>query len=276
MRTLGESHRGRIVAIGDDLPHFGLHAPGGDFRMLGVVGRLRRGARPRRRRVLPQVDGAGGAEQRQPPRRRQSGYTHEFMKWRTIMSMAVVAGLAAGCQLGGSAPAQPVPSATTTAVSSSGPTTADTAAPPTQTQAASTVPSDKVLASREGTIDDATFKAEITQLARRERFVNLTFTITVLRQDGPLGWQVHNAFSAVPSGRPTVDGVFLVDVKNAKKHLVAMDSEGKCVCSRIGALFLKEDDKAVFSATFAAPPADVSSVDVHIPNVGTLSDVAIS
>ena len=71
------------------------------------------------------------------------------------------------------------------------------------------------------------------QLLRRERFVNLTFTATVLKTDDPLGWQVHNAFAATPSASPTIDGVYPVDVKNAKKHLVAVDSEGKCVCSRI-------------------------------------------
>ncbi|NBE98899.1 MULTISPECIES: hypothetical protein [unclassified Nonomuraea] len=48
------------------------------------------------------------------------------------------------------------------------------------------------------------------------------------------------------------------------------------MCSRIEALFLKQDQSAVFSATFAAPPADVGSVDVHIPNVGTLANVPIS
>ncbi|NRQ40759.1 hypothetical protein HII36_54480, partial [Nonomuraea sp. NN258] len=144
-----------------------------------------------------------------------------------------------------------------------------------QPVARSTTPPDKVLAGREGTLDGHRFKVEIVQLVRRDRFVNLTFTATVTKDGGGLGWQVNNSFSAVPSQHPTVDGVFLVDVKNAKKHLVALDSEGACVCSRIQGLFLKQDDQAVFSATFAAPPADVAAVDVHIPNVGTLADVPI-
>ncbi|MGW3343633.1 hypothetical protein ACWDA3_10005 [Nonomuraea rubra] len=180
------------------------------------------------------------------------------------LTVVTLAALAAGCQFAGPAPAA------RDAPSRSEPVAGTTTAPP------ATVPPDKVLAAREGTIEGHTFNVEIVQLLRRERFVNLTFTATVTKDGGGLGWQVHNAFAAVPSQNPTVDGVFLVDVKNAKKHLVALDSEGRCVCSRIEALFLKQDQKAVFSATFAAPPADVGSVDVHIPNVGTLANVPIS
>ncbi|UBU10977.1 hypothetical protein [Nonomuraea gerenzanensis] len=183
-------------------------------------------------------------------------------------TVVILAALATGCQLAGPAPAaEQAPSRSEPVVRAS------TAAP---SLSAATVPPDKVLAAREGTIEGHTFNVEIVQLLRRERFVNLTFTATVTKEGGGLGWQVHNAFAAVPSQSPTVDGVFLVDVRNAKKHLVALDSEGKCVCSRIESLFLKQDQKAVFSATFAAPPADVGSVDVHIPNVGTLANVPIS
>ncbi|MBG0816166.1 hypothetical protein [Planomonospora sp. ID82291] len=139
-----------------------------------------------------------------------------------------------------------------------------------------TAPPDKVLAARESSLDQHRFRVEVVQFARRDRFVNLTFTATVTEGDSALGWQVNNAFSAVPKQNADVDGVFLIDVKNAKKHLVAQDSAGGCVCSRItGSLFLKKGDGAVFSATFAAPPADVTSMDVHIPNVGTLADVPL-
>ncbi|GGS72122.1 hypothetical protein GCM10010156_33700 [Planobispora rosea] len=141
--------------------------------------------------------------------------------------------------------------------------------------AESTAPPDKVVAGREGALDNHRFRVEIVQFLRRDRFVNLTFTVTVTKGDGGLGWQVNNAFSAVPQQHPTVDGVFLVDTRNAKKHLVALDSDNACVCSRIGSLFLKEGESAAFSATFAAPPEGVTSMDVHIPNVGTLADVPL-
>ncbi|TDE42659.1 hypothetical protein E1295_27340 [Nonomuraea mesophila] len=183
----------------------------------------------------------------------------------TALGAVLTAGLVTGCQPGG--PSSPQ------AEKENAPTRSEQVK---QTTTPATVPPDQVLAGREGTLDGHTFKVEIVQLIRRERFADLTFTATVTKDGGGLGWQVNNAFSAVPQQNPTVDGVYLVDVKNAKKHLVAKDSEDKCVCSRIGALFLKQDQSAVFSATFAAPPADVGSVDVHIPNVGTLANVPIS
>ncbi|TDD23995.1 hypothetical protein [Nonomuraea diastatica] len=187
------------------------------------------------------------------------------MRLTKVLTLVTAAVLAAGCQLG--QPSSPQ------STEEDAPSRSE---PVKRASTAVTVPPDRVLAGREGTFDGHTFKVEIVQLIRRERFVNLTFTATVTKDGGGLGWQVHNSFSAVPKQNPTVDGVYLVDVRNAKKHLVALDSEGGCVCSRIEALFLKQDQSAVFSATFAAPPADVGSVDVHIPNVGTLANVPIS
>ncbi|GAA3442439.1 hypothetical protein Pve01_72690 [Planomonospora venezuelensis] len=177
--------------------------------------------------------------------------------------MAALALAVAGCQFGSAAEEVPKERVELTSSASEAPA------------AKATAPPDKVVAGREGALDNHRFRVEVVQFIRRDRFVNLTFTATVTKGNGGLGWGVHNAFSAVPQQHPTVDGVFLVDTRNAKKHLVALDSEGACVCSRIGSLFLKEGESAAFSATFAAPPADVTSMDVHIPNVGTLADVPL-
>lgn len=180
------------------------------------------------------------------------------MKRPYIAISAVVAVLLTGCQ------ATPSLTPRTTTAESELPTTT------------ATVPPDNVIAKREGTANRNAFVLEVVQFLRRDSFVELTFRVTVTKDDGSLGWQVHNFFSAQPVSNPTVDGVFLIDTKNAKKHLVAQDSEGKCVCSRIGGLFLKTDDSALLSATFAAPPPDVRAMDVHIPVVGTLANVPLS
>ncbi|WP_378784632.1 hypothetical protein ACFMQL_04185 [Nonomuraea fastidiosa] len=204
------------------------------------------------------------------------------MRPMKILALAALAVSLTGCQAGGLFAQEPKPAAARSANDTAQEAAQETAQQPAQKPAqpaapTSTAPPDKVLASREGSFEHTKFRVDIVQLLRRDRFVNLTFTVTVLDDGGDVtGWSVHSAFSASPSAQPKVDGVFLVDVKNAKKHLVAVDSEGKCVCSRIQALFLKKDDTAVLSATFAAPPPDVTTVDVHIPNVGTLSDVPIS
>jgi hypothetical protein len=132
-----------------------------------------------------------------------------------------------------------------------------------------------VLASREGTFDHSEFRVDVVEFARNGGFVNLTFTATATKAGSPLGWQVNNAFSAVPKPDPNVDGVFLIDVRNARKHLVALDSAGGCVCSGVQKLFLAVGESATLSATYAAPPADATAMDVHIPNAGTLANVPL-
>ncbi|MEU1636196.1 hypothetical protein [Nonomuraea sp. NPDC005701] len=146
-------------------------------------------------------------------------------------------------------------------------------APVVPASAAASAPPDRVLAGREGSVEGRRFRIDVVQLVRRDRFVNLTFTLALTSGNG---WQVHNAFSAVPQANPTIDGVYRIDTVNAKKHLVALDSAGGCVCSRTKDLSLNPGDTAVFSATFAAPPESVKSLDVHIPHAGTLADVPLS
>ncbi|WP_375430260.1 hypothetical protein [uncultured Friedmanniella sp.] len=72
------------------------------------------------------------------------------------------------------------------------------------------------------------------------------------------------------------DGLQLVDGKNSKLYLVASDGVGNCLCSRsLSSVFLSGNVPVVLSATFAAPPADVTIVDVKIPNFGTVKDVPV-
>ncbi|MFI7462313.1 hypothetical protein [Nonomuraea sp. NPDC049646] len=181
------------------------------------------------------------------------------MKMRSLVAAAMLAMTLSACQLG---PAPSTPSG-------SGPISSSAPVAPVSASA----PPDQVLAGREGSVEGRRFRIDVVQLVRRDRFVNLTFTLALTGGDG---WQVHNAFSAVPQANPTIDGVYLIDTVNAKKHLVALDSAGGCVCSRTKDLTLNPGDTAVFSATFAAPPEGVKSLDVHIPHAGTLADVPLS
>jgi hypothetical protein len=72
------------------------------------------------------------------------------------------------------------------------------------------------------------------------------------------------------------DGLSLVDVKNSKLYLVASDGAGNCLCSRgLAGVFLSKDLPVIMSATFAAPPADVTTVDMRIPTFGTVKDVPV-
>jgi hypothetical protein len=72
------------------------------------------------------------------------------------------------------------------------------------------------------------------------------------------------------------DGLSLVDTKNSKLYLVASDGKGTCLCSRqLAGVFLSENLPVVFSATFGAPPSDVTTVDVRIPTFGTVRNVPV-
>ncbi|MEV0585037.1 hypothetical protein [Nonomuraea sp. NPDC050310] len=174
----------------------------------------------------------------------------------------MIGALLAGCQ------AAPTPS--TTAQSSAAATT------PAPATAVASVEPDRVIVERKFTLEESEIKAEVVQFRRRDRFVQLSFRLTAIHGSGAIGWSVHNNFSAVPNDQPTIDGVYLIDTKNAKKHLTAVDSEGRCVCSSTRAVYLRTGDTITLSATFTAPPPDITAMTVHIPLVGTLSDVPLS
>jgi hypothetical protein len=83
-------------------------------------------------------------------------------------------------------------------------------------------------------------------------------------------------FSAVDFKGAAADGVQLVDGKHAKLYLVASDGKGNCACSRdLSGVFLSNNTPVLISATFAAPPADVSTVDVRVPSFGTVANVPV-
>lgn len=83
-------------------------------------------------------------------------------------------------------------------------------------------------------------------------------------------------YSAIDKTAFAADGLQLVDGKNAKVYLVASDGQGQCLCSRnLVQVQLEKGLPALFSASFAAPPADVTSVDVKIPSFGTVTGVPV-
>ncbi|MFC6083476.1 hypothetical protein [Sphaerisporangium aureirubrum] len=182
------------------------------------------------------------------------------------MATAVVL-VTAGCQFGGEDPGAAVRGGQgTTAGASSVKPVPVSPAPP-----------DRVLAKREAVSGENKLEIAITLLARQERLVTLNFTVSTTT-DSTLGWQVGNFFATSPDNdNGSVNGVYLIDPKNAKKHLVAYDSEQHCVCSaNLGGQFVKPGGAAVLSATFAAPPPDVAAVDVYIPHAGMFKNVPIS
>ena len=144
------------------------------------------------------------------------------------------------------------------------------------------------LASREGQIDGDAVRLDITELRRSGSTTALTFELTVgeprAGEDEPsaqVGTTFDDGVGEATGGKGqdsfTLDGVSLVDAENRKRHLVARDSEGVCVCDGgLSGTFVKPGAPVVLSATFGAPPADVDAVDVVIPKFGTFKDVPLS
>ena len=74
----------------------------------------------------------------------------------------------------------------------------------------------------------------------------------------------------------TADGLQLVDGRNGKLYLVASNGQGQCLCSReLSIVRAGESSPVLISATFAAPPPDVTTVDVRIPSFGTVTGVPV-
>ncbi len=74
----------------------------------------------------------------------------------------------------------------------------------------------------------------------------------------------------------SADGVYVITPEK-KRYLVGRDADGICACSgNLSNAFVNEGSSMTFSAVFAAPPADVTTVDVHIPTVGAFTDVELA
>lgn len=136
----------------------------------------------------------------------------------------------------------------------------------------------ETLASQDVTDNGADLHIAIHELARRGETVELTFSLT--NTDSDDDWSFAGRLAGVNilhEDADTVAAVELVDPVNSKVHLVARDSEDNCVCSDASwGDILEPGDSVLMSATFGAPPEDVSTMTVRMPMAGSLNDVPIS
>lgn len=71
-------------------------------------------------------------------------------------------------------------------------------------------------------------------------------------------------------------GATLVDVENGQRHLVLRQTDdGECLCSRDVEQFFEPGQRYRFSATFAGPPEDVTSMTVEVPNFPAVPEVEL-
>ncbi|WP_219469945.1 hypothetical protein [Nonomuraea rhizosphaerae] len=117
-------------------------------------------------------------------------------------------------------------------------------------------------------------RVDITVLKRQGRTISLNWTVTVT--DGKIS--LHNGMGTGQLDF-TVSAVSLIDPVNAKRYRVARNGTGdsaECVCSDTQGQFLDKGDAATLYAVFAAPPPDVTKINVEMPMMGVFTDVPIS
>ncbi len=149
-------------------------------------------------------------------------------------------------------------------------------------------PTGRVLATRDGQIDELPVRLEIVSLQRSGATAALNLRLAIPSSYGgseTASAQIVSTFDdgVSESDRDpgqafdTIDGISLVDVTNRKRHLVARDARGTCVCDEnLSSTFVEQGSPLLLSATFAAPPPDVDVMDVVIPKYGTFKDVPVS
>ncbi|MGJ6966480.1 hypothetical protein ACSDR0_31670 [Streptosporangium sp. G11] len=135
---------------------------------------------------------------------------------------------------------------------------------------------EKVIARREVKASGADLTVEITGLRRQGRLSTLTWTVT---NDGEDRWQMNSDMGDTPGGLGlTVAGISLVDPVNGKRYVVARTGKyprAKCLCSDYD-VFTEAGEVLSLHATFAAPPPDVTKINVDLKVLGVFGDVPIS
>ncbi|MEV4353557.1 hypothetical protein ACWEPL_07645 [Nonomuraea sp. NPDC004186] len=159
-------------------------------------------------------------------------------------------------------------------------TVAETTTEPPATAEATEAPAQetRAIASREADVSaggqHGKARADILGLKRQGRTLSLNWSITAL--DGKVN--VHNGLGTATLDF-TVSAVSLIDPVNAKRYRVARNGTGqdaKCVCSGTQGQFLEKGQTSTLYAVFAAPPADVTKINIEMPMIGVLTDVPIS
>jgi hypothetical protein len=203
------------------------------------------------------------------------------------VTVALAALVLAGCSLpgvgGGSptssapAPSEPPASAPTGAPATTAPAGQPTPADPSASSGAA--PLGEAFTTRTSAMGGVKVTLQLYPLQRdgSVSHLNLTLSAPATGTEGQVTQLLSDSNpKAGDSESDAADGIQVVDGKNSKLYLVASDGNGTCLCSRnLGRTFLTDDLPVLVTATFAAPPADVSTVDVVVPSFGTVKGVPV-
>jgi hypothetical protein len=137
------------------------------------------------------------------------------------------------------------------------------------------------IATQEVNEDGSNLRVDIVSLKRSNRFISLSWKVTVKEAGSNGYWQLSTRLSTNRVNGYNVSAVTLVDTVNSLRYKVARsgasgNDDGSCVCSRTGGRRLEAGDAVSYFATFTAPPLDVTKITVDLVSLGTFNDVPIS
>jgi len=211
-----------------------------------------------------------------------------------VTALAALAALGTGCGVLPGTGSSPAPSVSAPDPASPAPATpggAGGAQSPAAGASPSPSASPAALASKTFTVNGTyttqarlRMRFDVVELRRRGDLLDLraTLTNTATDQSQDLRWQVAGRFNG--SYRKDLNnvggsfaGVVLTDMVGKKRYLVAADSGADCVCSaNLSSTFVAAGQTLELDATYAAPPATTSTLDVTVPSLGTFRDLPIS
>jgi hypothetical protein len=177
-----------------------------------------------------------------------------------VMAVAAATALA-GCSGDDEPPAAGSPAPSATAEGGGG-------------SAATPVPAASLTALVPGrTIDDSDGLKITVSVVTLKRQGKLTLLEVAARNDSD---ERANLANSLRGSGARFDEATLVDPVNGKRYLVARDSKDECLCtSFFGGVSVEPGGTAIVSAYFAAPPDDVTALNVVMPGAGTFTGVPV-
>lgn len=144
-----------------------------------------------------------------------------------------------------------------------------------------------VIATRAGSALSGNFALDLNGVLVEGELMTVVFTVRSAAEglltisdtfdDGVAQPHPDDGGTAGPPNRLSTDGVYVLDAVNARRHLAAYDTTGRCVCSAsLNGASMDPGGQLVLATTFTAPPDDVDTVEVGIPTVGVFSNVPVT
>ena len=166
-------------------------------------------------------------------------------------------------------PTAPVPSASNT-----GPGTVS----PVPLPSGSASAGDQPVATRPGSFDKDKVVGALYPVRRTGQTASVNLYIAAQDADG--SFMLLNSLGdgnteTSSKALTSVDGVRLVDPVAKKAYLPAVTADGQCVCSPDDGATGEVRSSVWVTVTFAAPPAELTMINVTVPTFGTFTDVPV-